>query len=140
LPDWNFDFSKHSSLYYNPQGLGGLPCPFKPIAICGPAGVGKRTLTRMLIREYPQVFRRCVSHTTRKPRPGENNGQDYNFCSIEEMSSLIKAGKMIFVTTFCGQQYGIAFDAFLSVRNEGKIALIEVELEVRFYHVPFTPP
>ena len=46
-----------------------------PICICGPSGVGKGTLINMLIERYPDIFGFSVSHTTRPPRPGEENGK-----------------------------------------------------------------
>ena len=50
-----------------------LLCPSK-IAVCGPSGVGKSTLVDKLRKEFPDDFGFSVSHTTRKPRPGEIDG------------------------------------------------------------------
>lgn len=41
------------------------------LVICGPSGVGKGTLINRLIKEFPERFSFCCSHTTRKPREGE---------------------------------------------------------------------
>ena len=48
---------------------------------------GKNALVELLLEKYPEIFHRKVSYTTRKPRPGELNGEDYHF--IHEKSSLI---------------------------------------------------
>jgi hypothetical protein len=43
----------------------------RPLVICGPSGVGKSTIVNKLLEEFPNVFGFSVSHTTRKPRGGE---------------------------------------------------------------------
>ena len=52
----------------------------RPIVVCGPAGVGKGTLLDgNLLKEFPDAFGKCVSHTTRAPRKGEVDGVHYHF-------------------------------------------------------------
>ena len=46
------------------------------IVMTGPSGVGKGTLVRSLIKDHPELHL-SVSVTTRSPREGEINGQDY---------------------------------------------------------------
>jgi len=43
----------------------------RPLVICGPSGVGKSTILKKLLEEFPSAFGFSVSHTTRKPREGE---------------------------------------------------------------------
>lgn len=47
--------------------------------ITGPSGSGKTTLVRILTEKHPEKFRRVVTCTTRKPRNGEVDGEDYFF-------------------------------------------------------------
>ena len=56
--------------------------------ISSPSGAGKTTLCRRLISEVPGV-KLSVSATTRSPRPGEADGVDYHFRSVEEFESMI---------------------------------------------------
>jgi guanylate kinase len=49
------------------------------VVICGPSGVGKGTLISKLMAEFRGRLGFSVSHTTRKPRPGEENGVHYHF-------------------------------------------------------------
>ncbi|MBN3280581.1 KGUA kinase, partial [Polyodon spathula] len=56
----------------------------RPVVLSGPSGAGKSTLLKRLLREYEGVFGFSVSHTTRNPRPGEENG---------------KGGQSLYVTT-----------------------------------------
>lgn len=51
----------------------------RPVVICGPSGVGKGTLISKLMAEFRGRLGFSVSHTTRKPRPGEENGVHYHF-------------------------------------------------------------
>ncbi|XP_053089327.1 guanylate kinase isoform X2 [Pangasianodon hypophthalmus] len=47
----------------------------RPVVFSGPSGAGKSTLLKKLLKEFDGVFGFSVSHTTRKPRPGEENGK-----------------------------------------------------------------
>ena len=64
----------------------------RPLVCCGPSGAGKGTLIGRLLEENPSVCGFSVSHTTRKPRNGELNGQHYHFCTLEEMEADIDKG------------------------------------------------
>ena len=66
-----------------------------PVVIAGPSGVGKGTLLKRLLDEYPERFGFSVSHTTRNPRPGEVNEIDYNFVDKDVMEKAINDGKFI---------------------------------------------
>ena len=78
----------------------------RPIVLCGPSGSGKSTLIKMLFDEFPDKFGFSVSHTTRKPRPGEENGKHYYFTSKEEMKKQIEQGEFIETATFSDNLYG----------------------------------
>ncbi|MEO1069783.1 MAG: guanylate kinase, partial [Cyanobacteria bacterium J06638_6] len=58
----------------------GSPRHGRLIVFTGPSGVGKGTLLRSLRTRYP-ALKLSVSTTTRLPRPGEVDGQDYFFIS-----------------------------------------------------------
>ena len=55
---------------------------------------------KKLMAEYGEYFGFSVSHTTRNPRPGEEDGKDYHFVDKEKMQQLIDAGEFIENTTF----------------------------------------
>lgn len=78
----------------------------KPLVICGPSGSGKSTLLKRLFKEFPHTFGFSVSHTTRKPRNGEENGVHYHFVSVEEMQAGIENGDFIETAVFSGNMYG----------------------------------
>ncbi len=62
------------------------------VVLSSPSGAGKTTITKKIQQKY-HSFKISVSHTTRKPRPNEVDGVDYNFISQEEFRKLIKEGK-----------------------------------------------
>jgi len=51
--------------------------------ISAPSGAGKTTLCRRLLDYYPDM-RYSISYTTRSPRPGETDGEDYHFITRED--------------------------------------------------------
>lgn len=59
----------------------------RPLVICGPSGVGKSTIVNQLLEEFPNVFGFSVSHTTRKPRDGEQVKQKHEFSLHCDLSS-----------------------------------------------------
>lgn len=96
----------------------------RPVVVCGPSGVGKGTIIKMLMERFPDgQFGFSVSHTTRKPRDGEVDGQDYNFTTVEQMKKEISEGKFIEYAEVHGNYYGTRYVTksvmlCLSVRTE----------------------
>jgi guanylate kinase len=60
--------------------------------VSGPSGAGKTTICRRALREIPDL-EMSVSCTTRPPRPGEIDGQDYRFLSTAEFERMREAGE-----------------------------------------------
>ena len=73
--------------------------------ITGPSGVGKGTLIRGLLERVP-ALELSVSATTRRPRPGEQDGVDYHFLEPEEFERRARAGDFVEHATYSGQRYG----------------------------------
>jgi guanylate kinase len=83
----------------------------KPVVFAGPSGVGKGTLIKMLMDRFPaEQFGFCVSHTTRKPRHGEENGVHYHFVTVDAMKKEISEGKFIEYAEVHGNYYGTRYD------------------------------
>ncbi|KAL5039585.1 hypothetical protein BDV3_002837 [Batrachochytrium dendrobatidis] len=101
----------------------------RPLVLCGPNGAGKRTLTSRLLKEFPHIYGLTVSHTTRRPRPGEENGVHYHFVSRSEMEKLNEKGEFIQIVVLFGNMYGTSMDAVDKVTKEGKICIMDLELE-----------
>ena len=73
--------------------------------VSGPSGCGKSTLVRMVMREV-KGLEFSVSHTTRKKRETEREGEDYYFVSEEEFKKLIDADSFIEWAVVHGHYYG----------------------------------
>lgn len=64
------------------------------LVVAGPSGVGKGTLIRGL-RERHDGIEWSVSCTTRKPRPGEVDGEDYHFVSRDEFLRMAREDELL---------------------------------------------
>jgi guanylate kinase len=64
------------------------------IVVSGPSGAGKGTVVQGLLRRDPSLWL-SVSATTRAPRPGEVDGRDYRFVSVDEFRRMVAAGGFI---------------------------------------------
>jgi guanylate kinase len=100
----------------------------KLIVLTGPSGVGKGTLVKELLSRYPDIYL-SVSATTRSPRPGEINGQHYYFVSLVEFEEMITAGEFLEWAEFAGNCYGTPKKQVQNRINEGKLVLLEIEVE-----------
>jgi len=60
--------------------------------LCGPSGVGKSVVAEALLKKNQDTLTRSISVTTRAPRAGEVDGQDYFFISEADFQNKIKAG------------------------------------------------
>jgi guanylate kinase len=98
------------------------------IVFTGPSGVGKGTLLRALRDRYP-ALRLSVSATTRSPRPGEVQGQDYYFVSREQFQAMVDQGEFLEWAEFAGNCYGTPKAAVLEQIEAGHWLILEIELE-----------
>lgn len=57
--------------------------------------MGKSSLIKVVQDRCPGVFGFSVSHTTRAPRAGEQNGRDYHFVSNDEFQAGLQNGDFI---------------------------------------------
>ena len=96
--------------------------------ITGPSGVGKGTLVRRLLQRHPQLWL-SVSATTRAPRAGELDGQDYVFLTREAFAALVAQGGLLEWAEFAGNAYGTPRGPVEKRLAAGQPVLLEIELE-----------
>ena len=101
----------------------------RPVVFCGPSGSGKSTLLKRLMAEYPNAFAFSVSHTTRKPRAGEENGREYYFVTRDEMLVSIKNGEFLEHAEFSGNMYGTSKKAVETVLSSGRICALDIDIQ-----------
>ena len=94
--------------------------------LSSPSGAGKTTLTKK-IAENNKNFTISISHTTRKPRPNEINGKDYQFVSEQEFSDLVKEKNFFEYATIFNNYYGTLKKPVLELLSQGKDVLFDID-------------
>jgi guanylate kinase len=89
------------------------------LIISSPSGAGKTTLTRRLLQEFSE-FRFSVSHTTRKPRANEVDGQDYHFVDEKTFRGIVAANDFAEWAEVHGNLYGTSVTEIKLARAAGK--------------------
>ncbi|XP_024224974.1 guanylate kinase isoform X4 [Bombus impatiens] len=102
----------------------------RPLVLCGPSGSGKSTLLKKLFEEFPDTFGYSVSHTTRSPRPGEENGKHYHFTTKDKMQKQIEQDEFLETATFSGNMYGTSKRAVEEVQKAAP-SIEELEKRLR---------
>ncbi|KAJ5370147.1 Guanylate kinase [Penicillium cataractarum] len=126
---------------------------FRPVVISGPSGCGKSTLLKRLFAEYPGTttiqflsllvldhtsnialnykdrFGFSVSNTTRAPRPGEQDGREYNFVTKEAFLELVAQNGFIEHAQFGSNFYGTSKQAVKAVAEKERICVLDIEME-----------
>jgi guanylate kinase len=100
-----------------------------PIVFAGPSGVGKGTLVKKLMDKFPKSFGFSVSHTTRAPRPGEEDGVHYNFVEKASMEEEISKGMFIEYAHVHTNIYGTSIAAVDKVKSQGKICILDIDIQ-----------
>ena len=78
---------------------------FPLIIISGPAGVGKTTVAKSLLKIYP-LLRTGVTYTTRRPRQLSTEDKKMNYVSLEQFNRLKDAGAFLEWAKVHGDYYG----------------------------------
>ncbi|MBV5261133.1 guanylate kinase [Synechococcus moorigangaii CMS01] len=104
-----------------------MTTPGKLIVLTGPSGVGKGTLVRSLLARQGNVFL-SVSATTRQPRPGEVDGQDYFFKTRAQFEAMIAAGELLEWAEYAGNYYGTPLPPVTAQIQQGNFVLLEIEV------------
>ena len=97
------------------------------IVISGPAGAGKGTVVKELVKN--DNIKVSVSATTRSPRTGEENGLHYNFLTREQFQSMINEDGFLEYAEYCGNFYGSPKKQAEEWMNEGKDVILEIEVQ-----------
>lgn len=96
------------------------------LILSSPSGAGKSTLTRMLM-DWDPTIRFSISATTRKPRPGEQDGREYYFRSREDFESMVAAGDMLEHAEVFGNFYGTPKGPVEAAMREGRDTVFDID-------------
>ena len=96
------------------------------IVISAPSGTGKTSLVFALKQRMPNL-RISISHTTRAPRPGEEEGVHYNFVSREQFASMLVADTFLEHAEVFGNFYGTSRDWVINTLENGIDVVLEID-------------
>ena len=100
--------------------------PGNVFVVSAPSGTGKSTLSQRLIERVPDlVF--SISVTTRPPRPGEVDGQDYFFVDDTKFDAMVRAGDFVEWVQVYERRYGTSRPWLEEVLASGKDVLLDIE-------------
>ena len=96
------------------------------VILSSPSGAGKTSIARALVEENKN-FSFSVSATTRKSRPGEVNGREYHFLTVNEFEERIDNGQFLEHAKVFGNLYGTPLQPVLESINNGKDLIFDVD-------------
>ncbi|MGZ5779921.1 MAG: guanylate kinase [Burkholderiaceae bacterium] len=94
--------------------------------VVAPSGAGKSTLVNALLAQEPTI-KLSVSYTTRDPRPGEQNGREYHFTSVDEFLKKRDAGEFLEYAEVHGNFYGTSRIEIANQMQTGTDILLEID-------------
>ena len=98
------------------------------VVVSGPSGVGKDVLIEgMAGRGLNYHF--TVTATTRDPRPGEREGINHHFLSVEEFQRAISDDELLEWARVYGNYYGVPKQQVRDALTQGKHVIIRVDLQ-----------
>jgi guanylate kinase len=97
--------------------------------VVAPSGAGKSSLVSALLLENnaDNAIRLSISHTTRSPRPGEENGVQYHFISVESFKQAEKNGDFLEWAKVHGNYYGTSRHWINEQMEKGHDVLLEID-------------
>lgn len=96
--------------------------------VSAPSGSGKSTLVKRVMETVGRL-RFSISHTTRPPRPGEQNGVDYFFTSREEFEAMIRDRQFVEHALVFGNYYGTTWREIEAARATGQDVILDIDVQ-----------
>jgi guanylate kinase len=90
------------------------------------SGAGKSSLIKALLGKYSDI-KMSVSHTTRAPRPGENDGEHYHFVTVEKFEKLVEQGDFFEWAKVFDNYYGTSKAAVEEQLNSGIDVFLDID-------------
>jgi guanylate kinase len=94
--------------------------------IAAPSGAGKTSLVKAVLEREP-ALKVSVSHTTRRPRPHEVDGEHYHFVSVEEFTKLLARNAFLEHAQVFDNFYGTGRDQVEALRVAGHDVILEID-------------
>ena len=100
----------------------------KLIILTGPSGVGKGTVVKEILGKDKNIWL-SISATTREPRDGEHEGENYYFLNEEKFKQMIEQNLFLEWAQFAGNYYGTPLSSVNKKIKQGFTVLLEIEVE-----------
>ena len=94
--------------------------------VVAPSGAGKSTLVNALLAQDAEI-RLSISYTTRKPRPGELDGQHYHFTTVDDFLARHAAGEFLESAEVHGNYYATSRVWIEEQMKNGHDVLLEID-------------
>jgi guanylate kinase len=96
--------------------------------ISAPSGSGKSTLVKRLMDAVPELMF-SISYTTRKPRGGEQNGQNYRFVEREDFEAMAARDEFLEHAQVFGNYYGTHRSSLEEAKKAGKDLVLDIDVQ-----------
>ena len=100
----------------------------KLIILTGPSGVGKGTVVKAILGKDKNIWL-SISATTREPREGEKEGENYYFLNQKKFKEMIEKNLFLEWAQFAGNYYGTLISSVNEKINKGFKVLLDIEVE-----------
>lgn len=101
----------------------------KIIIITAPSGAGKTSITRYLLKQYPQLAF-SISAATRSPRGTEQHGKDYYFMTVEEFRNHIRHNDfMEWEMVYEGKYYGTLKSEMERIWLQHQVPMLDIDVK-----------
>ena len=94
--------------------------------VSAPSGAGKTSLLKAVLARMPEL-KLSISHTTRPQRPGETDGQDYHFVSVEDFEQMLEQESFLEHAEVFGNYYGTSQVWLESQLELGHDVVLEID-------------
>ena len=98
------------------------------LVLSSPSGGGKTTIAKALLAARDNLGF-SISATTRSPRPGERDGVDYDFLSVEEFERKRARGEFLEWAEYSGNLYGTVEAEVDRVLGDGRHVVLDIEVQ-----------
>lgn len=103
--------------------------PNKIIIITAPSGAGKTSITRHLLKKFPDKLAFSISATTRPKRNHEKDGVDYHFMTAEDFKEKIRHDAFVeWEEVYIGNYYGTLKSEITGIWKQGKAPLLDIDV------------
>jgi len=102
----------------------------KIIIITAPSGAGKTSITKHLLKTFPNKLSFSISAATRQKREHEKDGVDYYFMSVDDFKEKIQNNAFIeWEMVYEGKYYGTLISEIHRIWEEDKVPLLDIDVQ-----------